>query len=68
MCKGKLQTNAINFSVRTFFKHIKLKSPVIRMFSVSVSKARPIEFLTEFRVAGVELGGLYKVPMRTFLL
>ena len=45
----------------------RLKSPVIKILEILVSKASPIESSIVDKMAFVELGGLYKVPMSCIL-
>ena len=40
------------------FKMSRLKSPTMRISLISVSHARPIEFSIDFRMGGLEVGGL----------
>ena len=46
------------FLLEAFFSISRLKSPVIRTFSIPLSKAMPIESSIEARIAAAELGGL----------
>ena len=46
------------FLLEASFSTSSLKSPVIRIFSMPLSKAMPIESSIDARIAGAELGGL----------
>ena len=45
----------------------RLKSPDIKILEILVSKASPIESFIVDKMAFVDLGGLYKVPMSCIL-